>query len=135
RESIKGDLRHVHGEVARCFEISRRYLSFLNAQKIENTYVGVRQMLADLRDLLTRHPSAEGQQLLIHDFQPDVIAEINGTDFLQILLNITINALQASEDPHRVEIRARRLEHPVALSELVDSGSERLINREAFANE
>src|SRR4030095_11097733 len=88
RESIKGDLRHVHGEVARCFEISRRYLSFLNAQKIENTYVGVRQMLADLRDLLTRHPSAKDQQLLIHDLQPDAVAEINGTDFLQILLNL-----------------------------------------------
>jgi signal transduction histidine kinase len=134
-ESLKGDLRQVHGEVARCFEISRRYLSFLNAQKVENTYVGVRQMLADLRDLLTRHPSAKGQQLLIHDFQPDAVAEINGTDFLQILLNLTINALQATEDPHRVEIRARRLEHPVALSELVDSDNERLINRDAFANE
>jgi signal transduction histidine kinase len=134
-ESLKGDLRQVHGEVARCFEISRRYLSFLNAQKIENTYVGVRQMLADLRDLLTRHPSAKGQQLLIHDFQPDVIAEINGTDFLQILLNITINALQASDDPHRVEIRARRLENPVALAELGDNDNERLINRESMANE
>jgi signal transduction histidine kinase len=134
-ESLKGDLRQVHGEVARCFEISRRYLSFLNAQKVENTYVGVRQMLADLRDLLARHPSAKGQQLLIHDFQPDAVAEINGTDFLQILLNLTINALQASEDPHRVEIIARRLENPIALGELVESDTERFINRESFANE
>jgi two-component system, sensor histidine kinase and response regulator len=134
-ESLKGDLRHVHGEVARCFEISRRYLSFLNAQKVENTYVGVRQMLADLRDLLTRHPSAKDQQLLIHDLQPDAVAEINGTDFLQILLNLTINALQATDDPHRVEIRARRLENPLAISELGDNDNERLINRDAFANE
>lgn len=134
-ESLKGDLRQVHGEVARCFEISRRYLSFLNAQKIENTYVGVRQMLADLRDLLARHPSAKGQQLLIHDLQPDVVAEINGTDFLQILLNLTINALQATEEPHRVEIRARRLENPVATDELGENDNERLINRESFANE
>jgi signal transduction histidine kinase len=125
----------VHGEVARCFEISRRYLSFLNAQKVENTYIGVRQMLADLRDLLARHPSAKGQQLLIHDFQPDAVAQINGTDFLQILLNLTINALQATEEPHRVEIIARRLENPVALGELIDSDTERLINRDTFANE
>jgi signal transduction histidine kinase len=134
-ESLKGDLRQVHGEVARCFEISRRYLSFLNAQKVENTYIGVRQMLADLRDLLARHPSAKGQQLLIHDFQPDAVAQINGTDFLQILLNLTINALQATEEPHRVEIIARRLENPVALGELIDSDTERLINRDTFANE
>jgi signal transduction histidine kinase len=134
-ESLKGDLRQVHGEVARCFEISRRYLSFLNAQKTENTYVGVRQMLADLRDLLARHPSGKGQQLLIHDLQPDVVAEINGTDFLQVLLNLTINALQSMDDPHRVEIRARRLENPLALNDLGDSDTERLINREVFANE
>ena len=132
-ESLKGDLRQVHGEVARCFEISRRYLSFLNAQKVENTYVGVRQMLADLRDLLARHPSTKGQQLLIHDV-PDVVAEINGTDFLQILLNLTINALQATDDPHRVEIHARRLEHPLGVHEIKDSDTEMLINRETFSN-
>jgi len=132
-ESLKGDLRQVHGEVARCFEISRRYLSFLNAQKVENTYVGVRQMLADLRDLLARHPSTKGQQLLIHDV-PDVVAEINGTDFLQILLNLTINALQATEDPHRVEIHARRLENPLGVDEIQDSDTERLINRDTFSN-
>jgi signal transduction histidine kinase len=134
-EMLKGDLTKVHGEVARCFEISRRYLSFLNAQKVENTYVSVRQMLADLRDLLARHPSAKGQQLLIRDIQPDAVAEINGTDFLQILLNLTINALQASETPHRVEIQARRLDHPLAIQEIGEDNNERFINRECFANE
>lgn len=133
-ENLKGDLRHVHGEVARCFEISRRYLSFLHARKVENTYVGVRQMLADLRDLLLRHPSAKGHQLLIHDLQPDVVATINGTDFLQILLNLTINALQATDAPHRVEIQPRRLDHPLPLDQIVESEYERLANREGFDN-
>jgi signal transduction histidine kinase len=134
-EMLKGDLTKVHGEVARCFEISRRYLSFLHAQKVENTYVGVRQMLADLRDLLARHPTAKGHQLLIRDMQPDAIAEINGTDFLQILLNLTINALQASETPHKVEIQARRLDNPLALEEIEEDSRERFINRETFANQ
>ena len=134
-EMLKGDLTKVHGEVARCFEISRRYLSFLHAQKVENTYVGVRQMLADLRDLLARHPSAKGQQLLIRDMQPDAVAEINGTDFLQILLNLTINALQASETPHRVEIQARGLDNPIGLDTIPEDTSERFINRESFANQ
>jgi len=134
-ELLKGDLTKVHGEVARCFEISRRYLSFLHAQKVENTYVGVRQMLADLRDLLARHPTAKGHQLIIRDVQPDAIAEINGTDFLQILLNLTINALQASETPHRVEIQALRLDHPLPVEKIPEDSSERFINRETFANE
>ncbi len=134
-EALKGDLSKVHGEVARCFEISRRYLSFLNAQKVENTYVRVKQMLADLRDLLMRHPSAKGQQLIIHDFQPEITAAINGTDFLQILLNLTINALQAGETAHRVEIQARQIEHPIALDGIADGPGERFINRETFANQ
>jgi signal transduction histidine kinase len=133
-EMLKGDLTKVHGEVARCFEISRRYLSFLHAQKVENTYVSVRQMLADLRDLLARHPSAKGHQLIIRDMQPDAVAEINGTDFLQILLNLTINALQASETPHRVEIQARQLDNPIALDDIAENEAERFINREIFAN-
>jgi signal transduction histidine kinase len=133
-ETIKGDLHRLHGQVGRCFEISRRYLSFLNATKVENTYVGVRQMLVDLKDLLIRHPSALGHQLIIHDLLPDAVAEINGTDFLQILLNLTINALQADDAPHRVEIHARRLDHPLPLSTYEDGPEERFINRESFDN-
>jgi two-component system sensor histidine kinase/response regulator len=134
-ELLKGDLTKVHGEVARCFEISRRYLSFLHAQKVESTYVSVRQMMADLRDLLARHPSAKGHQLIIRDIQQDAVAQINGTDFLQILLNLTINALQASEIPHRVEISARRLDHPVILEDIAEDSGERFINREGFVND
>jgi two-component system sensor histidine kinase/response regulator len=133
-ETIKGDLNRLHGQVGRCFEISRRYLSFLSATKVENTYVGVRQMLVDLKDLLIRHPSAMGHQLIIHDLLPDAVAEINGTDFLQILLNLTINALQAGEVPHRVEIHARRLDHPLPLSTYEDGPEERFVNRESFDN-
>jgi two-component system, sensor histidine kinase and response regulator len=134
-ESLKDDLNRVHHQVARCFEISRRYLSFLHAQKVENTYVGARQMLADLRDLLSRHPSAKGHQLIVHDLQPDVVPEINGTDFLQILLNLTINALHAGDTPHRVEIQARKLEHRVALDAIVDGPQERFVNRDGFLNQ
>jgi two-component system, sensor histidine kinase and response regulator len=134
-ETIKGDLHRLHGQVGRCFEISRRYLSFLHAKKVETTHVGVRQILTDLKDLLIRHPSAQGHQLIIHDLQPDAIAEINGTDFLQILLNLTINALQAGESSHRVELRARRLEDPLAIDGYTDGSDERLINREGFNNQ
>ena len=134
-ESIKGDLHRLHSQVGRCFEISRRYLSFLNATKVENTYINVRQMLTDLKDLLVRHPSAQGHQLIIHDFQPDAVAEINGTDFLQILLNLTINALQSSEKPHRVELQARRLDNPLQLTQYEDGPEERFVNREGFLNQ
>jgi signal transduction histidine kinase len=133
-EHIKTDLRNLTGQVGRCFEISRRYLGFLNKNASDTSFVGVRQMLADLKDLLIRHPSAQGHQLVIHDLSPDVTAEINGTDLLQILLNLTINALQCSETPHQVEISCKPLDHAVDLAQWTDGPDQRLINREGFLN-
>ncbi len=133
-EHIKTDLKNLSGQVGRCFEISRRYLGFLNTNTSDKTYVGVRQMLADLKDLLVRHPSAHGNQLIIHDLSPDVIAEINGTDLLQILLNLTINALQSIETPHQVEITCQPIQNALDLAQYVDGPGQRLINREGFLN-
>ena len=133
-ENIKGDLKQLHWQVGRCFEISRRYLSFLHERSKENTYIGVRQMLADLRDLLVRHPCAKGHNLVIHDIQPDAVAEINGTDFLQILLNLTINALQCTDEPHQVDIVATVIQEPLDLAEYAETETSRLINRNAFEN-
>ena len=134
-DHIKTDLKNLSGQVGRCFEISRRYLGFLNTNNTsDKTYVGVRQMLADLKDLLVRHPSAHGNQLIIHDLSPDVTAEINGTDLLQILLNLTINALQAVETPHQVEITCQPIQNALDLAQYVDGPGQRLINREGFLN-
>lgn len=133
-ETIKLDLHRLHDQVGRCFEISRRYLSFLNTERAEPVHVGIRQIFADLRELLTRHPSAAGNELVIRELNPDAVAEINGTDLLQILLNLTINALQSSARPHRVELEATRIENPGAAAERCgDAPGQRLINREYFA--
>jgi signal transduction histidine kinase len=132
---LRDDLTRVHEEVSRCFEISRRYLSFLNAQRVESTFVSVDQMLADLRDLLVRHPTAKNHQLAIHQLVPNAIAEINGTDFLQILLNLTINAFQSTDRPHRVEVEARHVPEPIALEGIAESTEQRFVNRDGFRNE
>lgn len=131
-ETIKGDLHRLNDQVGRCFEISRRYLSFLSASKVENTYIGVAQMLSDLKELLSRHPAAEAHRLTIHEFVPDGVAEIHGTDFLQILLNLTINALQAGSSPHRVEVQARRVLDSRVIEQYGDGEEERFIQSERF---
>ncbi len=134
-ENLKGDLKHLTGQVDRCFQISRRYLSFLKSNNPDDArHTGVRQMLVDLRDLLARHPCAKGHQLIVHDLEPDVTAEINGTDLLQILLNLTINALQATDKPHCVEVGAKIIDHPIDLASLTDGQHERFINRQGFRN-
>ena len=133
-ESLKSHLGRLNGQVSRCFEISRRYLSFLRAVPMEKATVGVNQILSDLRELLARHPSANGNELAVHGLEEDVTADIHGTDFLQILINLTINALQATESKHRVEIRGRLLTAPIDVAAFPDGPTQRFINREGFAN-
>jgi signal transduction histidine kinase len=69
--------------------------------------VGVKEVLYDVAELLKAHPQTRSNALIIHPFDPDVQAAINGTDLLQVLLNLTINALQCAPQPHKVEIYGR----------------------------
>ena len=134
-ESLRDDLSNkLNGQVGRCFEISRRYLSFLRKITPDPSHVGVNQIMSDLKELLIRHPSTRGHQLAIQRCPRTSIAEINGTDLLQILLNLTINALQASDQPHRVEVQPQCLAAPLDLAQLTDSGEQRFVNRESFQN-
>jgi signal transduction histidine kinase len=133
-ETIKGDLGKLNSQVVRCFEISRRYLSFLRQGEKGDARVGVNQLLADIRELLLRHPSAQGHKLTVHTLPQDIIAEVNGTDLLQILLNLTINALQSSKTAHSVEIRGKLLTQPLDIAQFKDSDTERFINQHNFLN-
>ncbi len=133
-ESLRDDLSKLNGQVGRCFEISRRYLSFLHTQTTEKSHVGVNQIMSDLKELLIRHPTTRGHHLMVNGLDRDVIAEINGTDFLQILLNLTINALQATSHPHRVTVSSQLHPNPIDVSKFPDSATQRMINREGFTN-
>jgi signal transduction histidine kinase len=90
--------------------------------------------MSDLTELLSRHPSARNQQLSVTGLDEDVTAAINGTDFLQILLNLTINALQSTADPHSVDVTCRLLTAPIIVDQYPDGPRQRVINRENFAN-
>ncbi len=133
-ESLRDDLNKLNSQVGRCFEISRRYLSFLHNQSSEKSQVGVNQIMSDLKELLSRHPTTRGHQLTVNGLDRDVIAEINGTDFLQVLLNLTINALQSTSHPHRVTVSCQLHPQPIDIRKFPDSPTQRMINREGFAN-
>lgn len=133
-ENIKGDLNRLNSQVSRCVEISRRYLSLINGQSSVKSYVAVNQVMSDLTELLSRHPNASGNQLTVRGLDPDVTASINGIDFLQILLNLTINALQSTSEPHSVEVTCHRHPEAIAIEKIEDNDEQRVINRDTFSN-
>lgn len=132
---IKDRLARITRQVCNCLEISRRYLSFLSGGKPTHVSVGLNQVLSDVEELLKVHPNAKGNELIIRPLADDAATGLNGTDLIQILLNLTINALQSTSQPHRVEVQARRLFEPLPLPDLESGPHSLFVNREDFQNQ
>jgi len=134
-DEVRAHLAHISRQVGKCIDISRRYLSFLRHRSAGQSSVGTNQVLNDLGELLKVHPKLKKNQLVVQPLPVDVTVAINGTDLLQILLNLAINALQSSSQPHRVEVHGRLLTQPLESSLFRDDGEHHFINRNGFCNE
>jgi signal transduction histidine kinase len=129
---IKDRLRTITRQVTNCIEISRRYLGFLRQNADESPAVGINHIFSDLRELIRVHPAVKDNIFKIEPLAEDVNVRINGTDLIQILLNLAVNGFQCSPEKHSVEIRSRYQTEPVDLSNFVAGAEERLINRDGF---
>src|ERR1700690_895776 len=105
-EFIKDRLRIIARQASNCIEISRRYLGFLPRQSDETIAprVSVNQLLRDLEQIVRVHPSRQENEFGVTPLAEDIAVKINGTDLIQILLNLTANAFQCAPLSHRVEI-------------------------------
>ena len=133
-EFVLERLRLMERQTANCIEIQRRYLSFLRRRTGDATPVGVNQLLRDLEQLVRVHPSFQENEFAIRPLGGDVAVKINGTDVIQILLNLTVNAFQCSPTPHRVELGGEVLGAPLDLTQFKDGPNDRLLNVESLEN-
>ena len=96
--------------------------------------MGVKQLLADLSQLVRVHPSLQDNQFTIHPLAEDVAVRMNGTDVIQVLLNLTVNAFQCATQAHSVQIESCVLRQPLDLTAFKDGPRDRLLNVENFDN-
>jgi two-component system, sensor histidine kinase and response regulator len=129
---IKDRLKRIIRQVTNCIEISQRYLNIMRQHAGPRGLVKVNQLLQDLADLLNAHPSKQQNDLRIAPMSEDVVLHINGTDLIQILLNLAINALQSTADRHWVEIKGQFLPNAPHIEQIADSPTDRVINRTGF---
>jgi signal transduction histidine kinase len=133
-EFVKDRLKTITRQVTNCIEISRRYLGFLRRQTDEIPRVGVNQLLGDLNHLVRVHPSRQQNHFSIHSLQDDLAVRMNGTDFIQIVLNLATNAFQCCEEPHKVTVEVLAHHAPLDLAAFKDGPHDRLLNVESFLN-
>jgi signal transduction histidine kinase len=134
-EFIKDRLRIIARQVGNCIEISRRYLGFLRRQTNEPApSVSVNHLLHDLEQLVRVHPSLQENEFNVTPLTGDVAVKVNGTDLIQILLNLAVNAFQCAPLAHRVAITGEVLPAPLVLTQFKDSTNDRLMNIEGLDN-
>lgn len=132
---VKDRLKTITRQVTNCIEISRRYLSFLRKSNDDFPKVTVNQLLNDVEHLVRVHPSRHN-----HEFHMQLVSDamgprMNGTDLIQVVLNLAVNAFQCTQQPHTVQITGEILNDPLELEQMKDSSTERLLNVENFLNE
>jgi signal transduction histidine kinase len=133
-EFIKDRLKIITRQVTNCIEISRRYLGFLRKQSDDAPRVGVNQLFSDLHHLINVHPSLQHNKFSIEPLPEDIGVKVNGTDLIQILLNLAVNAFQCTPQSHRVSIKGQLLHDALDLQAFKDGPEARFLNVESFAN-
>jgi two-component system, sensor histidine kinase and response regulator len=133
-EFIKERLKTITRHATNCIEISRRYLGFLQRQPDQAPEVGVNQLLTDLEQLLRVHPSRQNNELSLQLLPEDIAVRMNGTDFIQAVRNLAVNAFQCAAQPHTVAIESQLLAKGLDLAAIKDGPQDRLLNIEGFDN-
>lgn len=131
---IKEHLAQTNRLLLNCVRISRRYLGFLHPQTACEEGASVNQTLADMHELLQRHPNLGQNQLRLRPLEEDVTIPVNGLDLMQILLNLAGNALQSTPAAHWVEIGARHFHQPLDPWIEMPGGARRAIGFDNFEN-
>ena len=134
-DMVKDRLKRMTRQVTNCIEISQRYLSFMRQRSTETARVRVNQVLKDLEELLRAHPSTANNDLEIDSLPKDVTLQINGTDLIQILLNLSINGFQSTDEPHSVKVLGRICADTSELAKIQPGPTDSILNREGFKNE
>jgi signal transduction histidine kinase len=134
-EFVKNRLNIVTRQTTNCIEISRRYLEILRTKTGQCApRVGVNQLLKDLDHLVRVHPSLHENEFHIIPFAEDIGVKANGTDVIQILQNLVVNAFQCAAHPHRVEVGGEVLHQPLDLTAFKDGPNARMLNVESMDN-
>lgn len=85
-------------------EVVQRYLGLLRQSRVETNRASANRLLLDLRELLQAYPSLNDRHLSFGFLAEDVEIRAHGTDVIQMLLNLALNALQASKPRDTVHI-------------------------------
>jgi len=135
-EVVKTKLSGIIRQITNCVEISQRYLSFLRAARTEDSKTEINGVLAEFQEMISMTPHLKNSQIFVQPAPAPLAANINRTDLLQIVMNLAKNALQCTDEPHKVIVQAGLQQHLVdGTDEPKEHRPEAWINRDAVEHQ
>jgi signal transduction histidine kinase len=131
-DKVRSSLDYISRQVGTCTAIASRYLRFIHNQEAPGRQLPINQVLVDLQSLLKAHPEVRFNRLCTKPLDIDAIPHIDGTDLIQILLNLSINAFQSTDHKQTVWIVADTLDRAPEFATSLDSQTELLVGRDTF---
>jgi signal transduction histidine kinase len=116
-----------------CAAIIQRYLRDMRRPDQQPVSADLAIVLGDLKRMIRVHPAAKTNQCVIHIPDEPILVRANGLDLLQGLINLTSNALQASENKLHVEVYCRHLPGDQTLRELQSTPNDTFLFGERLA--
>ncbi len=103
-QSFSERLQVVAKQADNVTEVVQRYLGLLRQSRVESNRASANRLLLDLRELLQAYPALNDRRVHIAFLPEDLEIRAHGTDVIQMLLNLALNALQASSPQATVQI-------------------------------
>jgi two-component system, sensor histidine kinase and response regulator len=105
-QHVRQRLTSIQREIDRCKDIARRFLNFTRSGQEAREIVGARKLLEDATALIKAHPDNQGAEIKLSSSEPDPMLKVNPAEILQVLLNLGVNALQATNGNGTLEFSA-----------------------------
>ena len=108
-EELSRNATEARAQLDFCVSIIQRYFKDMRSQSEVEHASDVVEVLSDLEKMIRVHPSTRHNQCVIQIPEQQVFVKVNGLDLLHAMVNLVLNALQASENRTHVEVYCRHL--------------------------
>jgi len=108
-QHVKQRLASIQREIDRCKDIARRFLNFSGSGTETREVVGARKLLEDATALIKAHPANHGTEISFASGDPDPQLKVNPAEVLQMLINLGVNSLHATNGKGTLQLSAMRV--------------------------
>ncbi|HVM60198.1 MAG TPA: hybrid sensor histidine kinase/response regulator [Verrucomicrobiae bacterium] len=103
---VRQRLASIQREIDRCKDIARRFLNFSRGNAEARETIGGRKLVEDAAALIKAHPSNRRAEIKSTAGDPEPTLKVNPAEVLQVLINLGVNALHATDGGGVLELSA-----------------------------